>query len=977
MSTRLLALWVAGLRQLVLLVLLGLPVLVLAEAPHRQITVTLDDNYPPYIFRNSSGDIDGYLVDVWRLWQQKSGIEVKLLATDWAKAQQLLVSGRADVIDTIFRTPEREGYLDFTRPYADLPVPIYVHRDIGGITDLQTLRGFLVGVKAGDACVERLKAGGVDTLTERDSYEQIVTDALAGQFKVFCLDQPPASYLLYKRRADQDFRKAFTLYSGQFHRAVRQGQGALLAQVQAGFDAISPAEYKHLEDKWMGEHLAFSPWAIYLAYGLALTLVLGTAGILWGLVLRRQVQGRTQELENERLRLHLLINTLPDLVWVKDPAGIYLGCNAEFERLYGASEKQIVGHTDYDFVSHEQADFFRENDRQAIELGASRINEEEVCYASDGHKVMLETIKTPMFDADGSLVGVLGIGRDITERKLNAEKLRLAGCVFDATAEGILITNPGGEIVAVNAAFEAISGYSQVEALGCKPNLLRSGRHQPVFYQEMWAALHETGLWQGEIWNRRKSGEIYPNWQTISAVRDGAGKLTHFVAVFSDITTVKRSQETLNFLAHHDPLTALPNRILLRDRLQHALLRCQRDDAQIAVLFVDLDRFKQINDTLGHPVGDEILRRVAAAMLAQVRMGDTVSRIGGDEFVLLLEEETSVRSVASVAQRLLELVAQPIVIDGKSLYVTGSIGISLFPQDGEDADTLLKHADLAMYKAKQQGRNVFQFYEAEMGKSALARLVLENALRGAVGRGELLLHYQPQFNLANGELAGVEALLRWQHPDLGLVSPERFIPIAEEMGLIRELGDWVLGEACRQVVRWRESGFTVPRLAVNLSMQQLEKAGLESAVARLLEECAMPAEQLELEVTESVIMNQTGPALATLEALRQLGVYLAIDDFGTGYSSLGYLRQLPVHRLKIDYSFVRDIGRDPNDEAIARAIINLGHSLGLEVVAEGVERPEQAIFLLREHCDVAQGYLYARPLPANELMAVCQIGGFN
>jgi len=948
---------------------LCLPWALAAEGRPSSITVTLDDNYPPYVFRNTAGSVDGYLVDAWRLWQERTGIKVELVATDWAKAQALLAEGKADVIDTIFRTPERERTLEFTRPYAELPVPIYVHRDIGGIADLQTLRGFLIGVKAGDACIEMLQGAGINTLSQHDSYELLVNDAVAGKLKVFCLDEPPANYLLYKHQANQDFRKAFTLYSGQFHRAVRKGDAAMLRQVQAGFDAISAADYQRLEDKWMGSKLYFSPWAHYLVYGLVAALLLGVAGLLWVQVLRRQVRSRTRELDNERLRLHLLINTLPDLVWVKDQNGVYLGCNAEFERLYGASEQQILGRTDYDFVPQDVADFFRANDRLAIEAGSSRINEEEVTYASDGHKVTLETIKTPMFDASGRLVGVLGIGRDITERKQNAEKLRLAGRVFDSTAEGILITNPQGEIVAVNAAFEAISGYSQAEVLGRQPSLLRSGKHQPIFYQEMWAALLETGLWQGEIWNRRKTGEIYPNWQTVSAVRDTEGKTTHFVSVFSDITTVKRSQEALDFLAHHDPLTELPNRMLLRDRLQHALQRCRREGHTVAVLFVDLDRFKHINDTLGHPVGDEILRRVAKAMVSQVRAGDTVSRIGGDEFVLLLEDDVSVRSVATVAQKLVDLVAQPFVIDDKELYVTTSIGISLFPDDGDDVDSLLKQADLAMYKAKQQGRNNFQFYEADMGKGALERLVLENALRGAVQRGELLLHYQPQVDLGSGALAGVEALVRWQHPELGLVPPGRFIPVAEEMGIIKEIGDWVLGEACRQVARWRDSDFVVPRMAVNLSVQQLEKAGLEAAVAAHLSACAMPAGQLELEVTESVIMNQSGRALETLEALRQLGVFLAIDDFGTGYSSLAYLRQLPVHRLKIDYSFVRDIGRDPNDEAIARAIISLGHSLGLEIVAEGVERAEQADFLLRESCDVAQGYLYARPVPADELVA--------
>jgi diguanylate cyclase (GGDEF)-like protein/PAS domain S-box-containing protein len=1072
------------------------------EVRPSEITVTLDDNYPPYIFRNSAGAIDGYLVDVWRLWEQKTGIKVNLVATDWAKAQRLLADGSAEVIDTIFRTPEREKLLAFSKPYADLPVPIYVHRDIGGISGIETLRGFLVGVKEGDACADQLKAAGINTLASFDSYEHIVGAAVTGKVKIFCLDEPPANYLLYRSRADHDFRKAFTLYSGQFHRAVKKGDETILQQVQQGFGQITADEYRNLQDKWMGAHLDLVPWGRYLAYGLAAALLLGAGIAAWGFVLRRQVNTRTRELHEERRRLRTLIDTLPDLIWLKDTEGVYLACNPEFERFFGAREADIVGRTDYDFVPKELADFFRANDREAVAVGGARRNEEEVVYASDGHRALLETIKTPMFDSAGKLLGVLGVARDITARKaaeqailesqerfrvafqaspvsgsiarlsdglfvevnenymrdfgwareeivgktsleiglwpdidvrekwvaalkehgtvvdyevvwqdrsrrfrqvsisaerimLNGEphilgyvvdvgerkerekELRLAARVFESTAEGIVITDQGGTIVAVNRAFSEITGYSADEALGKNPRFLQSGRHPPIFYQELWAALSGAGLWRGEIWNRRKNGEIYPNWETISAVKDSEGRATHYVAVFGDISAVKRSQEALEFLAHHDPLTELPNRVLFRDRLNHALNRHQREQGQLAVVFVDLDRFKHINDTLGHPVGDEILRQASSAMVAELRAGDTIARIGGDEFVILLEDDVSVRSVAAVAQKLLALFAAPFEVGTHKLHVTASIGISLYPNDGDNIDTLLMNADIAMYKAKEAGRNNFQFYEACMGVGALERLVIENALRGAVQRGELLLHYQPQIDLASGHLAGVEALVRWQHPELGLVMPGRFIPVAEEMGIIGEIGDWVMREACQQMAHWHRAGFAMPRVAVNLSMQQLEKENLVDSVVCCLKEFELSGAMLELEVTESVIMSQAGRVRDILGGLRQQGIYLAIDDFGTGYSSLGYLRQLPVHRLKIDYSFVRDIGRDINDEAIARAIISLGRSLGLEVVAEGVEREEQAVFLRREGCEVAQGFLYAYPQPAAELEAGWRNAAFS
>lgn len=573
---------------------------------------------------------------------------------------------------------------------------------------------------------------------------------------------------------------------------------------------------------------------------------------------------------------------------------------------------------------------------------------------------------TTFYDENGRPVRSVGTVQDVTEQEEVQERLRLVAGVFEHTADAVLISQVDGTIVDVNPAFSRILGYEREEVLGGNPRLWKSERHEREFYLGMWQALKENGYWRGEIWNRRKDGDVFPALETISSIRDSLGQVTHYVAVMTDITNLKQSQHQLEYLAHHDPLTGLPNRLLFNERLGQALLRAERHGSMLAVLFLDIDRFKHINDSLGHPFGDSLLQEVGLRLQSLLRQEDTVARLGGDEFVLLMEELARPEDAATLADKVKGLFARPFDLLERSVRVTASIGISLYPRDGTDIDTLLRNADAAMYRAKEDGRNGYCFYTEELTQEALDRVVMEHALSQALEGDEFFLVYQPQLDLKTGRVLGAEALLRWRHPEKGIVPPATFIPLAEDSGLILDIGHWVLRTACAQCRTWLDAGLDIGRMAVNVAGPQIQRGGLPEEVQMVLRETGLPAERLELEVTEGFVMGHAEFCIRQLDELRSCGVELSVDDFGTGYSSLSYLKRLPIGKLKIDRSFVRDLPANPDDLAIARAVIALGGSLGLEVIAEGVETAEQAQCLQASGCSQVQGFLYARPMPAPE-----------
>lgn len=733
---------------------------------------------------------------------------------------------------------------------------------------------------------------------------------------------------------------------------------------------------ENLPDNTVWRNELNSTWKRYKQSILIISLVLLSLLVLTIFLGRHNLKMRviSKRLEQQRSFLRLLMNTLPDLVWIKDPHGIYISCNKRFEEFVGAKESQIVGRSDYDFFEREQAASFIKHDQSTIARNKTQQHEEDVFFSSTGEQISLETIKTPIHDLkNNKLLGIMGVGRDISDRKAKESALRLSASVVDNTAEGVIIANSNFKVVEVNNAFSEITQYKRAEVLNTIPSFLHSEQYGSDLYNNLKHSIQVNGRWSGEFINKRKDGSLYHVWQTISAIHDERGQLSHYVAVFSDISSLKQSQQEALHLAYHDVLTNLPNRLLLKERLEQAIKHAIRRHQTFAVMFLDLDNFKNTNDTRGHAAGDQLLKDIAQLLVDSVRVEDTVARVGGDEFVLLFEELDSPDRAAQLAEKILTSLRTSKQAQHSELAVSASIGICLFPQDGYCADDLLKNADTAMYRAKHQGKNTYQFYTEELTRDIIKRVELESELRQAISNQELCLYYQPQVNLVTGELVGVEALLRWNSSKLGPISPEEFIPIAEESNLIQEIGPWVLKEAAQQALIWLDMGVSIGRIAVNVAGPQITRDdALAEQVSKILEQYQLSPAQLAIEVTESFIMEQSKLGVNQLLLLQEMGIELAIDDFGTGYSSLSHLKSLPISKLKIDKSFIKDIPIDCNDMEISRTIVALGSNLGLKVIAEGVETEEQAKYLREIGCDEAQGYLYGKAMSAHELEQYCR-----
>lgn len=671
------------------------------------------------------------------------------------------------------------------------------------------------------------------------------------------------------------------------------------------------------------------------------------------------------EMLKSREKLLSIMNNSTAMITLKDIVGRYEFVNHQFEKVFAIEAKDILGKTDAQFLSTTIADDCRIKELEVIRKLQTIESEDHIQH--DNVDVYMLSIRFPLIGADNLPYGICTQSTDITARVQAESQLRLAARVFDRSSEAILITDHERRILTVNDAFTTITGYSAEEVIGKNPSIISSGLQDNAFYEAMWSSINALGLWQGEIINRRKSGEVYPEWLTINAIHDHTGKTCNYVSIFSDITVVKESQQRIEFLATHDPLTELPNRLLFLDRVRQAIAHGDRGDYLFAVLFIDLDDFKIVNDSLGHAAGDSLLKEIAKRMRGLVRTFDTVARFGGDEFALLIEN-TTVGEIEHTARRLCTALGQSIKLGEQTVHVGASVGISFFPDDSSEAEILLKHADTAMYEAKAKGKNAYHFFTTKLMEQADRRLRMENGLRLALENNQLFLLYQPQIDMVTGRLIGAEALLRWFDPELGSIPPTEFIPLAEKSGLIEKLGEWVAKAACSQILQWQEQGFDLPHVSINVSVEQFRRGSVLNLMQRMLELYSLPASHIMLEITESTLVDDSQKLLETLHNLKKLGFKISIDDFGTGYSSLARLKSYPIDELKIDRSFVDEITEQGHDRVIAQTIIAMSKTLGFSVVAEGVETGAQLEILRQLHCDIVQGYWIAKPLPPNDLL---------
>jgi len=675
-----------------------------------------------------------------------------------------------------------------------------------------------------------------------------------------------------------------------------------------------------------------------------------------------EIAHTNEQIEN---KFKLLYEQVPYPYQSLNNKGIITNVNKKWLEVLEYDKDEVIGQK---FSAFLDEDFERLKEIFKVFLEKRNVQNERMKIKKKNGEIIIASFTGNITNINGELKTHC-IFKDVTEEEKIEKKLKLSDIVFENTTEGIIITDDKAKIISVNKAFSKITGYSKEAVIGKNPKVLKSGKHDKNFYQHFWNELKTTGQYRGEIWNRKKSGEIYPEWLNVSIVKDSFGHILNYVAIFSDITKIKKSTEKIEYLAHHDPLTNLPNRLLLKARLAKSIEKANSTKHKLGVFFIDIDNFKIINDTYGHSIGDRIINLVASRLQKNIRSNDTISRIGGDEFVLVIEDINNVKDIEKIASKIINDFVEPIKLEEYLFDSTVSVGISVFPNDAEDAENLIKQADTAMYCAKNAGRNQFQFYKNEMTSEVFEKIIMKQEITNALKNSEFEVYYQPQIDIKNNKIIGAEALVRWNHKSLGTIPPKDFIPYAEDTKLIIPLGEYVLKTACSFMKKLQNLEILNDGIiAVNMSTIQIKSSDILETIIQTLEFSQLEAKYLEIEITESYIMDNIEESILTLTKFKDLGIQIAIDDFGTGYSSLSYLKKLPVDKLKIDKSFISEIPLNKKDIAITKTIIALGNGLGIKTIGECVEREEQKEFLQKELCDEVQGWLYSKALKEDEFI---------
>lgn len=826
------------------------------------ITVVTDENYPPYIFKDPGGNPVGLLIDLWKLWEQNTGIQVDLVSLPWALAQEQVLEGKADVIEMIFRTPERESLYSFSEPYETVQTNIYTLKGITGVSSAPDLAGFVVGAQEGDACVSTLQRLGVHSLRLYSGYRQMIDDMLADNIKIVCMDEQPASYYIYLLDNKSQIRSAFTLYTAQFHRAVRKNETTILDLVNRGMATITDEQLDVLRKKWTGQVVHEHVLPSYLGYAALIALLLAAVLALWIRLLKVAVKKKTAELrdqseqiEQERTRLQEIIDATRAGTWEWNVQTNTCVVNDRWAQMLGYQLHELTPVT--------------------LEVWKQLIHPDDKLLTSE--------------DLDRHLKG------------------------------------------------------------------------ETAYYEADFRMRHKTGQW---VW-------IAGRGKLISRTSDGAPLMIRGTNL--DITERKLADAAIWRQAHYDHLTQLPNRRLFNERLSELLTLALESHSQFALLTIDIDRFKEVNDTLGHPAGDELIIQAAQRIRRSVPDANLIARFGGDEFSVLITDQKNIGRLSRVASELLDQLARPYQLAAEQVFSSASIGISVYPDDAKDGVELQRHADQAMYAAKNNGRNGFSFFTSSMQEAALHRMQLIRDLRLAIVNNQFEDHYQPIVELATGRIYKAEALLRWRHPTKGFISPAEFIPLAEEIGVITQIGDWIFSRAVANIKKWLLIVGPDLQISVNKSPVQFKDTGSgQLDWLHHLNSSKVPGKHLVIEITEGLLLRHEPVIEDKLEHFRKSGIQIALDDFGTGYSSLSYLTKFDINYLKIDQSFTRELAQGRQSPVLCEAIIMMAHSLGLKVIAEGVETAQQRELLLQMGCDYAQGYLYSRPIPAAKFEAFLQ-----